>query len=85
MLRNVKKPFYVFLTFGVVFRVLLSAFIVSNYVKLNNLDSSVLSTYVDVNSYIDDEINRLSGNLSGDYYNSNFVDSSNYYYNSQNN
>lgn len=57
-IKNVKKGkrlFYIFLIAGVLFFILISGILVSNIIKLNSLDSTVLSTSVEVKSYINDE------------------------------
>jgi len=50
-----KRFFYVFLMAGIFFLLLIGEVFVSNIIKLNSLDSSVLSSSVEVSSYIDDE------------------------------
>lgn len=56
--KNVKKGrrfFYIFLVLGILFLFILGGIFVLSIIKLNKLDSTVLSTRVEVKSYIDDE------------------------------
>lgn len=56
--KNVKKGkniFYIFLAAGLLFLVIIGGVFVSSIVKLNSLDSTVLSERVEIKSYIDDE------------------------------
>lgn len=56
--KNVKKGrrfFYIFLAAGILFLFTFGGIFVSNIVKLNSLDSTVLSTRVEVKSYVNDE------------------------------
>ena len=50
-----KKTFYMFFAVGAFFFFLIAGILVSNIVRLKSLDSTVLSTHVEVKSYIDDE------------------------------
>lgn len=56
--KNVKKGkniFYIFLAAGLLFLIIIGGIFVSSIVKLNSLDSTVLSEHVEIKSYIDDE------------------------------
>lgn len=56
--KNVKKGrrfFYVFLLIGLLFLLIFGGIFVGSIVKLKSLDSTTLSTRVEVKSYIDDE------------------------------
>lgn len=56
-LKNVKKGkkfYFIFLSIGLLILIIFGAIIISNYLKLNSLDSKTLSTSVDANSYYDD-------------------------------
>lgn len=60
--KNVKKGknFYLgFLAIGLLFLILLGGIIISNYAKLNSLDSTTTSTKVVVNSHINDKGSTL--------------------------
>lgn len=61
-INNVKKGrrfYYIFLFIGILFFIIFGAIYVSNVKKLNSLDSTTLSTKVEVTSYIDDEGSRM--------------------------
>lgn len=56
-IKNVKKGkklYYIFLVFGIVFFLILGAVLISNYNRLNSLDSTTTSTNVVIKSHIDD-------------------------------
>jgi len=56
--KNVKKGkrfFYIFLVAGLLFLFIIGGIYVSSIIKLNSLDSTVLSSGVDVKSYVDNE------------------------------
>lgn len=56
--KNVKKGkniFYIFLAVGLLFLIIMGGIFASSIVKLNSLDSTVLSEHVEIKSYIDDE------------------------------
>lgn len=50
-----KKFFYIFLLIGILFLVIFGGLSISNIIKLNSLDSKVLSTRVEIKSFLDDE------------------------------
>ena len=57
-IKNVKKGrsfFYIFLVLGIVFLLIFGGFFTLNAIKVNSLDSKVLSSSVDVQSHIDNE------------------------------
>lgn len=57
-IKNVKKGksfFYIFLVFGIVFVLMFVGIFALNFIKVSKLDSNVLSSSVDVESYIDNE------------------------------
>lgn len=57
-LKNVKKGrnfFYSFLAMGIIFFLLIGGIFVANAIKLNSLDSTVLSSNVTIKSHIDNE------------------------------
>ena len=57
-IKNVKKGkqiYYIFFLFGFFFLVIMGWIYISSIVKLKSLDSSVISSNVEVKSYIDDE------------------------------
>lgn len=56
--KNVKKGkniFYIFLAIGLLFLIIMGGIFASSIVKLNSLDSTVLSEHVEIKSYINDE------------------------------
>lgn len=56
--KNVKKGkniFYIFLAVGLLFLIIMGGIFASSIVKLNSLDSTVLSEHVEIKSYINDE------------------------------
>jgi len=60
--KNVKKGrrfYYIFLVVGILFLFIIGGIFVSNIIKLNSLDSTILSTRVEVKSYVNDEGNTM--------------------------
>lgn len=61
-IKNVKKGrrfFYLFLVIGILILFIIVLVFVSSTIKLNRLDSTVLSTSVEVKSYVNDEGNTM--------------------------
>lgn len=54
-----KKIFYIFLAAGLLFLFIIGGIFIFSIIKLNSLDSTVLSNSVEVKSYVDDEGNTM--------------------------
>lgn len=70
--RKGKKFYFMFLVAGLFFLLIMGGILVSSSIKLNNLDSKVISTRVEVNSHIDDEGSRMYSPVY--YYNVNDIE-----------